>query len=83
MKNKNELIEALKIEYRELYTKRQKLNKFLQAFTTETQQYMKLDNSLSLLIAQLYAMDTYIQILRLRFLELKVSWEEFDETTED
>lgn len=83
MKNKTELIEALKIEYKELYTKRQKLNKFLQAFPTETPRYMQLENSLSLLIAQLYAMDTYIQILRLRLLELKVSWEEFDETTED
>lgn len=36
-------------------------------------------NSYSLLIAQLYAMDTYIQILRLRFLELDVQWSEFDE----
>ena len=79
MKDKNELIDSLKIEYKELYTKRQKLNKFLQSFPTETPQEHQLENSLSLLIAQLYAMDTYLQILRLRFLELGVSWSEFDE----
>lgn len=70
-------------EYRELYSKRQKLNKFLQDFPTEMPHDFKLENSLSLLIAQLYAMDTYIQILRLRFLELGISYNEFDGEIED
>lgn len=74
MKNKSELIDSLKIEYKELWEKRKKLNKFLQA-GHDGRNY----NSYSLLIAQLYAMDTYIQILRLRFLELGIPWGEFDE----
>lgn len=76
MKDTNELIDSLKIEYKELFEKREKLNKFLKyVFDNDP----PIDNSRSLLIAQLYAMDTYIQILRLRFLQLNVSWEEFDE----
>ena len=74
LKNKSELIDSLKIEYKELYDKRQKLSEFLQVDHEE-----KWFNSYSLLIAQLYAMDTYIQVLRLRFLELDVPWSEFDE----
>ncbi len=74
MKIKRELIDSLKTEYKELYDKRQKLNNFLQSDHDG-----KCFNSYSLLIAQLYAMDTYIQILRLRFLELDVQWSEFDE----
>ena len=74
MKTKIGLIDSLKIEYKELYNKRQKLHKYL-----EGDHAGECFNSYSLLIAQLYAMDTYIQILRLRFLELGVSWSEFDE----
>lgn len=74
MKDKSELIDSLKIEYKELFEKREKLNKFLKGDHDR-----KCLNSYSLLIAQLYAMDTYIQILRLRFLELDVPWGEFDE----
>ena len=62
MKNKSELIESLKIEYRELFEKREKLNKFLQV-----KHDGRCFNSYSLLTAQLYAMDTYIQILRFVF----------------
>ena len=65
------------IEYREIYSKRMKLNNFIH----NTEPYNpKLQNSMSLLIAQLYAMDTYIQILRLRCLELGISWRELDES---
>lgn len=74
MKTKIGLIDSLKIEYKELYNKRQKLHKYLQNDHAGI-----CFNSYSLLIAQLYAMDTYIQILRLRFLELDVPWSEFDE----
>lgn len=76
MKETNELIESLKIEYKELFEKRNKLDKFLHYVFVNNP---PIDNTRSLLIAQLYAMDTYIQILRLRFLELNVPWEEFDE----
>lgn len=76
MKETNELIDSLKIEYKELFEKRQKLQKFLDyVFDNDP----PIDNTRSLLIAQLYAMDTYIQILRLRFLELNVPWSEYDE----
>lgn len=69
-------------EYNEVYARRERLNKFLQDFPTEMPEDFKLENSLSLLIAQLYAMDTYIQVLRLRFLELHISFEEFHKTKE-
>lgn len=75
---KDRLIE----EYNELYSRRERLNKFLQDFPTEMTEGFKLENSLSLLIAQLYAMDTYIQILRLRFLELHISFEDFHKVEE-
>lgn len=68
--------DRLIVEYRELYSKRMKLDDFLQ--NTEPND-PKLRNSMSLLIAQLYAMDTYIQILRLRCLELGISWRELDD----
>ena len=65
------------VEYRDLYSKRMKLDDFLQKTKPDDP---KLENSMSLLIAQLYAMDTYIQILRLRCLELGISWRELDES---
>lgn len=72
----NDFKSRLITEYRELYSKRMKLNDFLQ---NKEPNDPNLKNSMSLLIAQLYAMDTYIQILRLRFLELGISWREFNE----
>lgn len=66
-------------EYNEVYVRRQKLNKFLNEFNEGKKDS---ENSMSLLIVQLYAMDTYIQILRLRFLELKISWEDYHKTKE-
>ena len=74
MKTKIGLIDSLKIEYKEIFEKREKLNKYL-----HSDHASKCYNSYSLLIAQLYAMDTYIEILHLRFLELDVSWSEFNE----
>lgn len=65
------------VEYKDLYSKRMKLDYFLQKTKPGDP---KLENSMSLLIAQLYAMDTYIQILRLRCLELGISWRELDES---
>lgn len=76
----NDFKSRLIVEYRELYSKRMKLNDFLQ---NKEPNNPNLKNSMSLLIAQLYAMDTYIQILRLRFLELGISWRDFHVEEED
>lgn len=73
----NDFRARLIVEYKDLYSKRMKLDDFLQKTKPDDP---KLENSMSLLIAQLYAMDTYIQILRLRCLELGISWRELDES---
>lgn len=61
-------------EYQEVYARREKLNKFLNEVDENNK---PCDNSRSLLVAQLFAMDTYIQVLRLRFLELHMQWDDF------
>lgn len=67
---KNKLIN----EYNEVYARRERLNKFLDEVDENNK---PCDNSRSLLVAQLFAMDTYIQVLRLRFLELHMQWDDF------
>ena len=66
-------------EYNEVYARRERLCKFLDEIDTNNK---PCDNSRSLLVAQLFAMDTYIQILRLRFLELHMQWDDFNITKE-
>ena len=61
-------------EYNEVYARREKLHKFLNEVDEDNR---PCDNSRSLLVAQLFAMDTYIQVLRLRFLELHIQWDDF------
>lgn len=62
-------------EYNELYARRERLHKFLDEVDENNK---PCDNSRSLLVAQLFAMDTYIQVLRLRFLELHMQWDDFN-----
>ena len=62
-------------EYQEVCARRERLHKFLNEVDENNK---PCDNSRSLLVAQLFAMDTYIQVLRLRFLELKMIWDDFN-----
>ena len=66
-------------EYNEVYARRERLHKFLDEVDENN---IPCDNSRSLLVAQLFAMDTYIQVLRLRFLELRIQWDDFHITKE-
>lgn len=72
---KDRLIE----EYDELFARRERLLKFLNEVDENKR---PCDNSRSLLVAQLFVMDTYIQVLRLRFLELHMQWDDFHITKE-
>ena len=62
-----------------MYARRERLNKFVYEVYENSK---PCDNSRSLLVAQLFAMDAYIQILRLRFLELRIPWDDFHITKE-
>lgn len=62
-------------EYQEVRARRERLHKFLNEVDENNK---PCDNSRSLLVAQLFAMDTYIQVLRLRFLELNMIWDDFN-----
>ena len=66
-------------EYNEVFARREKLRQFLDEVDENDR---PCDNSRSLLVAQMFAMDTYIQVLRLRFLELHISWNDFHITKE-
>lgn len=76
---KDEVKERLIKEYNELFERREKLYKFIDDIDKKD---IDCDNSRSLLIAQMFAMDTYIQVLRLRFLEARIQWEDFHKTEE-
>ena len=76
MKVNKELEEKLKKEHADMLKKRNKLDKYLNQLTSGEIDYRNCYNSISLLIAQLYAMDTYIQILRLRCNELLIRTED-------
>lgn len=76
---KEEFKDRLIKEYNELYARREKLCNFLDEVDKNNK---PCDNSRSLLIAQLFVMDSYLQILRLRFLELHMQWDDFHITKE-
>lgn len=76
---KKEVKERLIKEYNEVFERRERLCKFIDDVDKKN---IPCDNSRSLLIAQMFAMDTYIQILRLRFLETHTQWEDFHKTKE-